>query len=124
MISSTAIRRNARALGSAAMLLFVAAVVVAPLCYAVSLCSMPCCHHTPSPNPSFAGKACPMKCTISKAPDDVTALAPQRSIQMAPATLPVTEVVVEVASAPSPPPVVVAVEPSRPLHLVNSVFLI
>jgi hypothetical protein len=101
-----------RVLITSAMLLFVAALV-APVVSAMSLCTMPCCHH--------AAAQCPMKCTISEAPVEVPAVAS--------VSVPTVAPIVTAQPAPSPRVVaaVIADPPipfHRPLHLVHSVFLI
>ena len=116
-----------RVLIGSAMLLFVAGAIVAPVAAAMSLCAMPCCHHGASPNGSLAAQfPCPFKCQITTKTDEVAAVAPQPSTVSAHATG-------AVASA-EPAPVVIA-QPiaaageapllcPRPLHILNSVFLI
>jgi hypothetical protein len=97
-----------------AMLVFVAAFF-APIASALSLCHMPCCHHGASAPPS-----CPSKCTISKAPAEVPAVASVSAQQAAPVVsvelAPVVHVVAVFVDAP--------ISPHRPLHLVHAVFRI
>ena len=97
------------------MLVFVAAFF-APIASALSLCHMPCCHHSAS----SASPPCPAKCTIGKAPAEVPAVAPVSVPPAAPA--------VSVEPAPVVHAVAVFVDtpisPHRPLHLVHAVFRI
>ena len=100
-------------LTSTAMLLLLAVAILAPVCAAYSLCAMPCCHRANTPPPC---------CTIGADHQDVATLAP-------PATHAVAVPVVAVAEAARPSTVATPVTthatlPDRPLHLVNSVFLI
>ncbi|HEV2721163.1 MAG TPA: hypothetical protein VG323_14165 [Thermoanaerobaculia bacterium] len=93
--------------------LFVAGFVLAPMASALSACAMPCCQHS--------AKACPMKCTVSKAAPEEPAVAsvgvqpsaPVVAVELAPAP---QRVIVDIGGPPIPP--------HRPLHLVYSVFLI
>ena len=112
-----------RILIGSAMLLFVAAIV-APVVSAMSLCAMPCCHHGSSAPVSLNGQPCPMKqCAITKAADDVApAVAPSPVVAQATPTIVVAAAPAVVAQrAVDEHPIA---PHHRPLHLVNSVFLI
>ena len=104
-----------RRFGSAALLLLIVTATFAPMASALAQCAMPCCRHT-----------CPVKhCTIQKAPEEVVTLAPPQIAPFTPAetavaeVAPVSRTVHRVIIAGDAPP-----DPHRPLHLVNSVFLI
>jgi len=128
MITTMPRRRSlaGRLSGSAGLLLFLTAVVIVPLWSALSLCSMPCCHHASPPAASAASQdPC---CAISRGETSDTvavspAAAPQRALDAAE-----TAPAFVVASAPNPPAAVLVTHASHPLdrslHILNSVFLI
>ena len=119
----------ARLFAGAGLLLLLVGVVFVPLCSALSLCVMPCCHPA-SPAPSSAGAPQDPCCTISRgdtANDAVriSPAVPQESTLDAAASA----AVVLFTPAPNPP---VGTEFAtqvfrpleRPLHVLNCVFLI
>ena len=100
-------------LTSTAMLLLLSAAILAPVCAAYSLCAMPCCHRANTPPPC---------CTIGADHQDVATLAPPVTHAVALPTVVVAEAAPSFEAAT--PVATHATLPDRPLHLVNSVFLI
>ena len=119
----------ARLFAGAGLLLLLVGVVFVPLCSALTLCAMPCCHHAP-PAPSSAAAPQDPCCTISRgdtANDAVriSPAVPQESAVDAAASA----AVVLFTPAPNPPVgtefATQAFRPlERPLHVLNCVFLI
>jgi hypothetical protein len=117
-----------RLFGGAGLVLLLVGVVIVPLWSALSLCSMPCCHHASS-NLASATSQDPC-CTINPgdAGNDAVAVSaaaiPQRTFDAAEPAAAFT-----VASALNPPVTAdlathVPHPLDRPLHILNSVFLI
>ncbi len=117
-----------RFFGGAGLFLLLVGVVFVPLCSALSLCTMPCCHHASSPVASVTSQApC---CTISRSDtgNGAVAISPAATQQSTLDTLG-TVAALTFAPAPNPP---VATELARhvfrpldrPLYILNSVFLI
>lgn len=115
-----------RFLGGAALLLLLVGVVFAPLCTASGQRAMPCCQHTSSPLTSSASQhRC---CTISPGSRDTEAISPAATQQGTPDVAGTTAAL---AFAPVHNPHVNAELAThvfrsldRPLHILNSVFLI
>lgn len=117
-----------RFFGGAGLLLLLVGVVFVPLCSALSLCTMPCCHHASSLVASATSQdTC---CTISRSDtgNDAVAISPAATQQ---STLDTAGTGAALTFAPAPnPPVATelathALRPhDRPLHILNSVFLI
>ena len=114
-----------RWLGGLGLLLLLVGVVFVPLYSALSLCTMPCCHHASSPLSSAASQLpC---CTISGSDtaNDTVAISPASTEE---STL-ATAAALAFAAAPNAP---VATQFAthvfrpldRPLHVLNCVFLI
>lgn len=117
-----------RFFGDAGLLLLLVGVVFVPLCSALSLCTMTCCHPASSPVVSAASQyPC---CTISRSDtgNDAVVISPAATQQSRLDTAG-TAAALTFALAPNPP---VATELAthafrpldRPLHILNSVFLI
>ena len=116
-----------RFLGGAALVVLLVGVVFAPLCSALSLCTMPCCHHALTVASATIQNT---GCAISRcdAGTDAVAISPAAAPQsMADTTG--TAVALTFVPAPNPP---VATElttrgfrpQQRALHILNSAFLI
>jgi hypothetical protein len=116
-----------RLLSGAAMLLFLAGVVAAPLCSALSLCAMPCCHQASPTVPAATNDLpCHTDCTISD-PQNIPLIAPSsllRTTVTVPAALTVTMALAAPALSSVSDIGAHSTAPNRALHLVNSVFLI
>lgn len=117
-------RKAIRRLGGTAVLLFFAAALFAPVYAALSLCAMPCCHHSAAPS-SVAFPCCNV--SASHGDDDVAAVAvPSSNDAAVVAPVAVIATTIDVPAAPQYD-LTASVTSSlahRPLHLVNSVFLI
>jgi hypothetical protein len=115
-----------RFLGGAALLLLLVGVVFVPLCTAVGQRAMPCCQHASSPLTSSASQhRC---CTISPGSSDTVAISPAATQQSTPDVAGTTAAL---AFVPVHNPHVnaelathVLASLDRPLHILNSVFLI
>jgi hypothetical protein len=130
MNTSTAVRRSASAsrplLGGAAVLMFLAGMVVAPLWAALSLCVMPCCQHPASPV-ATSDVPCNSDCSISDLDgQNIVIIVPPAAAPM----LPPAALACAVSAAPSETAAIRKVvhppngPPARARHVVNSVFLI
>ena len=119
----------ARVFAGAGLLLLLVGVVLVPLCSALTLCAMPCCHHA-APGPLSAGATQDPCCTISRGEttNDAVRISPavpqERALDAAASTA-----VVLFTPAPNPPLgtefAADALRPvERPLHVLNCVFLI
>ena len=117
-----------RCFGGVGLLLLLVGVVFVPLYSALSLCTMPCCHHARSPLSSAASQLpC---CTISGSDtaNDAIAISPASTQESTLATVE-TAAALTFAAAPNAP---VATEFAthvfrpldRPLNVLNCVFLI
>ena len=128
---STPIQRKALAArfrGGMGVVLFLAGVVFAPLCSAITLCTMPCCDHAAPSTPSVATELpCQTNCAVTRS--DVVKEADATQVPTSPesALLAAPAIVDTVTSPPQATTGSVAYAvppPDRALHLVNSVFLI
>ena len=129
--SYTAATRSGRLLGGIALFAFVGVFVVMPLWAALSICTMPCCHHdAPAATlMSSDSMACSNECSVRA--DDVrlttvTSVVPETRISLTVPTVEAAEVITT--------PVVAAwstsftLWPQRgadtPVHVLNSTFRI
>jgi hypothetical protein len=116
-----------RLFGGAVMLLLLVGVVFAPLCTALSLCTMPCCPHASSPASSTTSQGpC---CTINRSDTGNDAVAISLVASQRTAVTTGTPAALSFAPAPnSPVATELATRDFRPrdraLHVLNSVFLI
>src|ERR1051326_854327 len=121
----SAMRNRVRVAGSAALLLLVLAAF-APLCSALAQCAMPCCHHAPAAASLNPDTPCPVKnCTLVRSGDELATM----TLSPVPSATPVV-VVARVVEAPASFAHTIAAPlddssgTHRPLHLINSTFLI
>ena len=122
-----------RLLAGLGVLVVFGVLFVLPLCAAVALCTMPCCHHDDGATDSIvsgAMAACETECGIrsaNAAPSNAAALAPDNNV---PKTSPLAVAVVHLPAAPAAPMAgerVAQLSPRAPdasLHVLNSVFRI
>ena len=121
-----------RILAGLGVLVVFGALFVLPLCAALALCTMPCCHHDNDATGSVvsgAMTACETQCGFRSAeakPETVPAVAPGNAT---PRTSPVA-IVVDLPAAPAAPTAFDRDAESSPrgtdahLHVLNSVFRI
>ena len=116
-----------RFFGSAALLILLVGVVFLPLCSALSLCTLPCCHHAAAPEVSATNTAC---CTISRSDTSKDALTVSAAATQ-PGALDTARTAAWLTFAPAPNPPVAAERATHlfrsldhPIHILNSVFLI
>ena len=123
---------NRRILAGLGVLVVFGVLFVLPLCAALALCTMPCCHHDDGATDSIvsgAMAACETECGIRSAeatPETVPAVAPGNAT---PRTSPVA-IVADRPAAPAAPTAFDRDAESSPrgtdahLHVLNSVFRI
>ena len=118
-----------RVFGVAGLLLFVSAFFVAPLCNALTLCTMPCCHHGSSDAKIAANPMapCATECAISSS-ESTLPVAPAVA-QGSPAAVINIDVVHVADSAAPAVPLEVQRDaslhgPIAAIHLLNSTFRI
>jgi len=122
MNSRTALRRI---LGAAILLTF-AAVLAAPVYAAMTMCTMPCCHHGSTAPVAKTTMPCG-DCSVRAAADDdaATVVVPPTH---APVVAPIHVVIADLGTTTISHAVAPICDPprslDRPLHLVHSVFLI
>jgi len=122
----TSIRATRRVVGTA-IVLWLAVALFAPLYSAMTACAMPCCHHS-SPAPIAKAPTPCDNCQIAASHDDELANVAIPATTHASVAAPTAVVIADVVVPAAPHRVAPADDHhrsvDRPLHLVNSVFLI
>lgn len=116
---------NRQILAGAGMLLFVGIFFALPLWAAMSLCAMPCCHHSDAAKALAAGSMpCANECSV-QAPEapSTTVVSVQKAPVVTQALGPVSTATIALPHREAPP-LAQARAAAEPLHLLNSVFRI